>query len=88
MVKQRFDILGEFYGYAGRRPATRRLPAGRPRRLKMYLAKLRSWSPAPAAASTGSPTRQADRRAAVAGFLGFIFEPNIGDRDGDGIRTT
>ena len=87
IVKQRFEVLGEFYGYADVTGNAKAYPIEGLGAIKLYLAK-KSFMVAGAGGGlygisdtgkmTGGPTWRA--------FLGFIFEPNIGDRDGDGIK--
>ena len=87
IVKQRFDVLGEFYGYADVTGNAKAFPIEGLGAIKLYLAK-KSFLVAGAGGGiygisdsgkqTGGPLWRA--------FLGFIFEPNIGDRDGDGIK--
>ncbi len=87
IVKQRFELLGEFYGYADVTGNAKAFPLEGLGAIKLYLAK-KSFLVAGAGGGiygfsdsgkqTGGPTWRA--------FLGFIFEPNIGDRDGDGIK--
>ncbi|MCS6914810.1 MAG: OmpA family protein [Myxococcales bacterium] len=87
VVRQRFDLLGEFYGYADVTGNQNAFPLEGLGALKVYLAR-NSFFMAGAGGGvygfsdsgrqTGGPLWRA--------FLGFIFEPNIGDRDGDGIK--
>ena len=85
VVPQRFDVLAEIYGYADVTGNARALPLEAAGALKVYLAR-NSYFLAGAGAGiygnggdqTGSPR--------VRAFLGFVYEPHIGDRDGDGIK--
>ena len=85
VVVQRFDVLAEIYGYADVTGQTRAFPLEAAGALKVYLAR-NSYFLAGAGAGiygnggeqTGSPR--------VRAFLGFVYEPHIGDRDGDGIK--
>ncbi|HNO69268.1 MAG TPA: OmpA family protein, partial [Pseudomonadota bacterium] len=87
IVKQRFEVLGEFYGYADVTGNAKAYPLEGLGAIKLYLAK-KSFLVAGAGGGliglsdsgkmTGGPLWRA--------FIGFIFEPNIGDRDGDGIK--
>ena len=87
IVKQRFEVLGEFFGYADVAGNQKAYPLEGLGAIKLYLAK-KSFLVAGAGGGliglsdsgkmTGGPLWRA--------FIGFIFEPNIGDRDGDGIK--
>ena len=87
VVKNRLELLGEFYGYADVTGNQKAYPLEGLGALKLYLAK-KSFMVAGAGGGvygisdsgrmTGGPLWRA--------FIGFIFEPNIGDRDGDGIK--
>ncbi|HNN90796.1 MAG TPA: OmpA family protein [Pseudomonadota bacterium] len=84
IVKDRFDLLAEVFGYADLTGAARAFPMEVLGAGKVYLAT-NSYLLFGAGAGvignggehTGSPR--------VRAFLGFIYEPRIGDRDGDGI---
>jgi outer membrane protein OmpA-like peptidoglycan-associated protein len=89
VVPQRFDILGELYGYADLTGAKAGHPLEGLLAIKVYLARnsffelgggagLLPASITDEGGMTGSPQWRL--------FLGFIFEPSIGDRDGDGIK--
>jgi OOP family OmpA-OmpF porin len=89
VVPQRLDLVGELYGYAD----VTGEPTGHPLEgllaAKVYLAS-RSYfeigggagllprSITSSGGMTGSPAARV--------FVGFTFEPSIGDRDGDGIK--
>jgi OOP family OmpA-OmpF porin len=95
IVAQRFDVVAEVVGQLGLNSDGYTEPGGESKRhfyheallgFRLYLARksyllfgagrgLRGGTPT---AQYGSP----DIRA----FLGFVFEPNIGDMDGDGIK--
>jgi OOP family OmpA-OmpF porin len=85
VVKDRLDLLGEVYGYADVTGAEKAYPLEVLGALKVYLAQ-NSFLVFGAGAGvvgnggdmTGSPR--------VRAFLGIVYEPRIGDRDGDGIR--
>jgi len=82
VVPQRFDLLAEIYGYADVTGSTNAFPLEVVAGAKVYLAA-KSYFLIGGGASlipnqTGGPVGRA--------FLGFIFEPSIGDRDGDGIK--
>ncbi len=89
VVPGKFDILGELYGYADLTGAKAAAPLEGLLALKVYLARnsffeigggagLLPASITDQGGMTGSPQWRL--------FLGFIFEPSIGDRDGDGIK--
>src|SRR3569832_1130213 len=90
IVPQKFDVVGEVYGQKGL--SAKRIEAGSEKTLppiieaiagiKLYLARNSfflvggGWRLANNTYGAGAP------RA----FIGFIFEPNIGDRDGGGYK--
>ncbi len=89
VVPQKFDLIGELYGYADLTGAAAGHPLEGLLAAKVYLARnsyfeigggagLLPRTITPAGGMTGSPAWRL--------FLGFIFEPSIGDRDGDGIK--
>src|SRR5262249_5594893 len=90
IVPQKFDVVGELYGALGL--GAKRLENGRQPTLppvpeaiagiKLYLAH-NSFFLAGGGYRIASNTYGA---AAPRAFVGFIFEPNIGDRDGDGYK--
>jgi outer membrane protein OmpA-like peptidoglycan-associated protein len=85
VVQNRVDLLGEVYGYADIAGNEKALPLEGLLAAKIFLAQ-NSFLLFGAGAGilgnggdqTGSPR--------VRGFLGFVYEPRIGDRDGDGIK--
>jgi outer membrane protein OmpA-like peptidoglycan-associated protein len=83
VVPQRFDLLAEVFSYIDvTGEASRASPVDFVAGAKVYLAS-KSYFLIGAGAGlnpnqTGGPIARA--------FLGFIFEPSIGDRDGDGIK--
>ncbi len=88
VVKDRFDLVGELFGMADLTGAKADSPLEGLLAIKVYLAKNSYFQfgggagllPANVTSEggmTGSPQWRL--------FLGFIFEPHIGDRDGDGI---
>ncbi|HUS64151.1 MAG TPA: OmpA family protein [Kofleriaceae bacterium] len=82
VVPQRFELLLELYGQADLTGAANAFPLEWLAGGKVYLAA-RSYFQFGAGTGivpdqTGSPR--------VRAFIGFIFEPSIGDRDGDGIK--
>ncbi|HEY2748004.1 MAG TPA: OmpA family protein [Polyangia bacterium] len=89
VVPQKFDLVGELYGYADLTGAAAGHPLEGLLAAKVYLARnsyfeigggagLLPRTVTSAGGMTGSPAWRL--------FLGFIFEPSIGDRDGDGIK--
>jgi len=84
LVKQKFDIIGEVFGSAPLGDSENYAPLEGIVGLKLYLARISflllggGMGFMPTAVAAGNP----DARA----FLGIVFEPNIGDRDGDGIK--
>ena len=82
VVQQKFDLLLELYGYADVTGSANGYPMEWLAGGKVYLAS-KSYFQFGAGTGiipgqTGSPQ--------VRAFIGFIFEPSIGDRDGDGIK--
>jgi outer membrane protein OmpA-like peptidoglycan-associated protein len=82
VVPQKFDLVAEIYGYADVTGSANAYPMEWLAGGKVYLAS-KSYFEFGAGTGiipdqTGSPELRA--------FIGFIFEPNIGDRDGDGIK--
>jgi len=82
VVPQKFDLLAEIYGYADVTGSDKGYPMEWLAGGKVYLAS-KSYFEFGAGTGiipdqTGSPE--------VRAFIGFIFEPSIGDRDGDGIK--
>jgi len=85
LVKDRLDLLAEVYGYADVTGNDRAFPLEVLGALKVYLAQnsfLMFGAGAGAVGNGGEHTGSSRVRA----FIGFIYEPRIGDRDGDGIR--
>jgi outer membrane protein OmpA-like peptidoglycan-associated protein len=83
IVPQRFDILAEVYGAAGV-SGQRNTPAEALAGIKLYLARNSFFELGGGIGLTGDSSYGAAAGGRV--FVGFIFEPNIGDRDGDGIK--
>jgi OOP family OmpA-OmpF porin len=82
VVPQRVELLGELYGYADVTGSAHGYPLEWLAGAKVYLAS-RSYFEIGFGTriipdQTGSPSLRA--------FLGFVFEPSIGDRDGDGLK--
>jgi outer membrane protein OmpA-like peptidoglycan-associated protein len=81
------DLLGEFYGYADVTGNAKAYPLEGLGAIKLYLARnsfflLGAGGGVYGFSDSGKQTGGPLWRA----FVGFIFEPNIGDRDGDGIK--
>ncbi|HJZ84978.1 MAG TPA: OmpA family protein [Polyangia bacterium] len=80
IVPQRVDVLGELYGAAlGPANPTEAL-AG----VKLYLAKNSYFELGGGIALNGDPRAGAATGGRI--FVGFLYEPAVGDRDGDGIK--
>jgi OOP family OmpA-OmpF porin len=90
VVPQKFDLVGEVYGQFGL--GAKRIEAGSEVNLppvveaiggiKLYLAHNSFFLAGGGWRLAGNTAGAAAPRA----FVGFIFEPNIGDRDGDGYK--
>jgi outer membrane protein OmpA-like peptidoglycan-associated protein len=84
---QKFDLVGEFIGTVPIQGATNYRPMEAILGAKVYLARnsflsIGGGHGIPGASSAPSNGGNPDWRA----FIGIVFEPNIGDRDGDGIK--
>jgi len=85
VVQKYVDLLGELYGYADVTGNASAFPLEGVGAIKLYLAKksfLLLGAGAGIVGNGGGQTGSSLWRA----FVGFIFEPLIGDRDGDGIK--
>mgnify|MGYP001553233262 CR=1 FL=1 len=90
VVPQRFDIVAEFIGqmgFGGSSDVDRmahEVLAG----LRLYLARNSYMMLGAGRGLRGGwgSTNYSYGSPDIRGFLGFVFEPNIGDRDGDGIK--
>ncbi|MCA1664455.1 MAG: OmpA family protein, partial [Myxococcales bacterium] len=87
LVPSKFDLVGEAFGYADISGQSSASPLEGVLAIKLYLAAKSYFEigggagllpRSIAGGMTGSPEFRV--------FLGFIFEPSIGDRDGDGIK--
>lgn len=81
LAPQKFDIVGEVFGalpLGGENYAPLEAVAG----VKLYLAKSSFLTIGGGAGLTPGTGGTPDARA----FVGIVFEPNIGDRDGDGLK--
>ncbi|HJZ84977.1 MAG TPA: transporter, partial [Polyangia bacterium] len=83
VVPQKFDILGEVFGAIGT-TGQRNKPAEALAGIKLYLARNSFFEIGGGIGLTGDSSYGAASGGRV--FVGFIFEPAIGDRDGDGIK--
>ncbi len=81
-VKDRFDIVAEVYGAAGLDGAANSYPMEGLLAFKVYLARNSFFEIGGGGSFIPDQTAGADWRA----FVGFVFEPAIGDRDGDGLK--
>lgn len=85
VVPQRFDILGEVYGYADVTGNAKALPIEAPAWSSCSSPVTPSWMAGAGAGIYGNGGEQTGSPR-VRAFLGFVYEPRIGDRDGDGIK--
>ena len=91
VVPQKFDLVAELYGnygldshrtaYAGAARETMKPSAEAIGAIKLYLARNSFFE-----IGGGYKVSDGYGSAAPRGFVGFIFEPSIGDRDGDGYK--
>lgn len=82
VVKQKFDIVAEVFGavpMAGENYMPLEAVAG----IKLYLAKNSFFL---LGGGVGLVPGEAGGNPDARAFIGIVFEPNIGDRDGDGIK--
>ncbi len=79
LVPDKLDLLTEFFGSAGKRPRTR--PGEWDVGLRLYAARNSYLT---VAAGYGVNDSYASPEGRV--FIGIVFEPSIGDRDGDGLK--
>ena len=87
IINKYVDLLGEFYGYLDMTGNKDAFPLEGVGAVKLYLAKksfllLGAGGGVYGISDSGKQTGGSQWRA----FLGFIFEPLVGDRDGDGIK--
>jgi outer membrane protein OmpA-like peptidoglycan-associated protein len=82
VVKDRFDLVAEVYGAAAIDGSANALPLEGLLGAKLYLARNSFFSIGGGGSFIPNQTQGADWRI----FLGFVFEPAIGDRDGDGLK--
>jgi outer membrane protein OmpA-like peptidoglycan-associated protein len=79
---QKFDVVGEVYGSVPLNGATNYQPLEAIAGVKLYLARNSFLSLGGGRGLMPDKGANPDLRA----FIGIVFEPNIGDRDGDGIK--
>ncbi len=82
VVPQKFDLLAEVYGYADVTGSSKGYPLEAVGGGKVYLASKSYFEFGGGAGLIPGMTGSSQFRV----FIGFIFEPSIGDRDGDGIK--
>ena len=82
VIKDRIDLLAEIYGAASIDGAANAFPLEGLIGAKVYLARNSFFSVGGGASLIPDQTQGALWRV----FLGFVFEPSIGDRDGDGLK--
>jgi OmpA-OmpF porin, OOP family len=78
----RFDLVGEVFGAVPLGDSENYLPLEALAGVKLYLARNSFLSLGAGRGLVPSRGANPDARA----FIGIVFEPNIGDRDGDGIK--
>jgi OmpA-OmpF porin, OOP family len=82
VVPHKFDLLAEAYGYADVTGSSNAFPLEVIGGGKVYLASKSYFQFGGGAGVIPNQTGSSQFRV----FIGFIFEPSIGDRDGDGIK--
>jgi OOP family OmpA-OmpF porin len=80
--KQKFDVVGEVFGALPVGDHTNYQPLEAIGGIKLYLARNSFLSLGAGRGLVSNKGESPDLRA----FIGIVFEPNIGDRDGDGIK--
>ncbi|MDX2090300.1 MAG: OmpA family protein [Kofleriaceae bacterium] len=80
--KQKFDVIGEIYGALPVGDNENYRPLEALAGIKLYLARNSFLSLAAGRGIVASDGGSPDLR----GVIGIVFEPNIGDRDGDGLK--
>jgi outer membrane protein OmpA-like peptidoglycan-associated protein len=78
----RFDLVGEVFGAVPLGDSDNYLPLEALAGVKLYLARNSFLSLGAGRGLVPAKGANPDARA----FIGIVFEPNIGDRDGDGIK--
>jgi OmpA-OmpF porin, OOP family len=79
---QKFDVVGEVYGSVPLNGASNYQPLEAIAGVKLYLARNSFLSLGGGRGLVPNKGANPDLRA----FIGIVFEPNIGDRDGDGLK--
>jgi OOP family OmpA-OmpF porin len=82
LIKQRFDIVGEVIGTIPVGDHENYQPLEALGGIKLYLARNSFFSLGAGRGLVAGKGGNPDFR----GFIGIVFEPNIGDRDGDGLK--
>jgi outer membrane protein OmpA-like peptidoglycan-associated protein len=82
LSRQRFDLVGEVYGAIPLGTSTNYMPLEALAGVKLYLARNSFLSLGAGRGLLPDKGANPDFRA----MIGIVFEPNIGDRDGDGIK--
>jgi OmpA-OmpF porin, OOP family len=84
VIPQKFDLIGEVFGGIPIGDAENYFPLEGIVGIKLYLARNSFFL---IGGGVGfMPTEVAAANPDARAFLGIVFEPNIGDRDGDGIK--
>ena len=82
IAKQRFDVVGEVFGTLPLGDNDNYQPLEAIAGVKLYLARNSFLSLGAGRGLVPNKGANPDLRA----FIGIVFEPNIGDRDGDGLK--
>jgi OmpA-OmpF porin, OOP family len=82
LSRQRFDLVGEVYGAIPLGDSENYMPLEALGGMKVYLARNSFLSLGAGRGLLADKGANPDFRA----MIGIVFEPNIGDRDGDGIK--
>ena len=82
ITPQKFDVVGELFGAVPLNGAVNYNPIEAIAAVKLYLARNSFFSIGGGRGLAQDKGASPDLRA----FIGIVFEPNIGDRDGDGIK--
>ncbi len=91
VVNHKFDLLGEVYGYADVHGEKHGIPLEALLAAKVYMARNSYFQLGGGAGVLQGKLGVHDDGGMIGSpqwrvFLGFIFEPSIGDRDGDGLK--
>jgi OOP family OmpA-OmpF porin len=82
LAKQRFDLVGEVFGAVPLGAHQSYQPLEALAGIKLYLARNSFLTLGAGRGLVADQGANPDLRA----FIGIVFEPNVGDRDGDGIK--